>query len=419
MAGHDLLDNMRASIERTLLDQGRRNELIIAYVRAASLLVFTAMSWIGSLEAREWFELPSIPLPLLPTGWLAVSIALALLLRRGWYHPSLRFLIPLADALLISSIGGYVWYAVGSDAALRMGVDNRIGIGCALLAATGALRLTWPAALLTSFLALAVHGVFAFALSTLGDALFSSSMLLGFGMLSVWMTRIVRRAMRSEVGRVTLGRFLPRSIVEDAHHDPLALVAEPRLSEVTVLVSDLRGFTAFAESQRPAAVMDFLNEVQGSFAAVVRRHGGTVDKFMGDGMLAVFGAPEPLAEHALLAVLAARGIRAAMEKINAARAARGEPTLRVGIGIHSGTVVAGCLGNNARLEFTVVGDTVNTASRLEALTKEHDADVLVSEDAVRRLPTSAALDAGRDLRPLGEIALRGRKDGVRVFALIA
>jgi class 3 adenylate cyclase len=166
-------------------------------------------------------------------------------------------------------------------------------------------------------------------------------------------------------------------------------------------VTDLRRFTALSESMEPAAVMELLSRVQGRLAEEVRRRGGTVDKFMGDGMLAVFGAPEALEDHAGAALAAAR------EMVEAVRGMG----LALGVGVHTGPVVAGCLGSGARLEFTVLGDTVNTASRLQDLTKEVGAPLCASGDTV----TAAGGAERHGLLERGEIALRGRAAPVRVF----
>ena len=136
------------------------------------------------------------------------------------------------------------------------------------------------------------------------------------------MTDIVRRAMQSEVGRSTLQRFLPKRVISGAYGsggggtDLLSLLTEPRSVEATVLVSDLRGFTGMSEKLAPVEALGLLNEVQGTLADTVREHGGTVDKFLGDGMLAVFGAPEPLDDHAAHAVAAviAMGARRDLER---------------------------------------------------------------------------------------------------------
>ena len=139
-------------------------------------------------------------------------------------------------------------------------------------------------------------------------------------------------------------------------------------------------------------VLDLLNEVQGAFARIVRRHGGIVDKFMGDGMLAVFlsvdldkSVDQGVAgtDHASRAIQTARAMQEQLKSMNETWVEEGLKAIRVGVGIHSGNVVTGCLGSGARLEFTVIGDTVNTASRLESLTKEKKMDLLILQDILQ------------------------------------
>jgi class 3 adenylate cyclase len=237
------------------------------------------------------------------------------------------------------------------------------------------------------------------------------SLLGGTGLLGMWMTDVVRTSMRSEVARTILTRFVAPTVVDRAHKDPLKLITEPRSMDSTVVVTDLRGFTSLSERAPPPVVLEFLNRVQGTLADVVHRHGGTIDKFMGDGMLAVFGAPEPQADHA------ARAIRAAADMVNAVHAIdRGsDARVRIGVGVHSGEVVAGCLGSGAKLEFTVIGDTVNTASRLETLTKEKGVSALVSEETLRRAEGSKGLPP---LAPVGEVVLRGRAAPLSVHRIV-
>jgi class 3 adenylate cyclase len=224
------------------------------------------------------------------------------------------------------------------------------------------------------------------------------------------MSGLTGSAVAGAVGRVTLERFLPRQVLDAALVDPLALLGPPRTIDATVLISDLRGFTALSETLPPAKLLAFLSVVQGELADAVRANGGVVDKFMGDGMLAVFGAPETDPEHARHALDAAKAALAAIVRLNAERAQLEQGPIRLGIGIHSGPVVVGCLGYGQRLEFTVIGSTVNTASRLESLTKEKAVEVLVSGETARRAP-----DAG--LRAMGSVNVRGLAQPLDVFTL--
>jgi adenylate cyclase len=180
------------------------------------------------------------------------------------------------------------------------------------------------------------------------------------------------------------------------------------IRRVAVMFVDFRSFTAAARSRSPREVVDRLD---GAFAVLVEildRHGGIVNKFLGDGFLALFGAPFETSGAAHHAVAAAREMLAAMDAINAGS----NWPLRVGIGIHFGEVVAGNIGSPRRKEYTVIGDTVNLASRLEALNKEYDTQLLVS-DAVR----AALGDDGRDAVPLGEVAIRGYDRPMAVWQL--
>jgi class 3 adenylate cyclase len=197
-------------------------------------------------------------------------------------------------------------------------------------------------------------------------------------------------------------RFLPKTVVEAAFETPLELLQQPRLCQVTVMVTDLRGFTQFAENLAPVDVLHFLNRLQGLQSAIVEAHGGWVNKFMGDGMLAVFGAPDRLPDHQARALQAALIILREVHQVS---------PLAMGIGLHSGMVVAGCVGQEPRLEFTVIGDTVNVASRLEALTKVEGYPLLFSA------ATCEGLTADTPALSLGMRRLRGRDDSVDVYTL--
>ncbi|MDD2717179.1 MAG: adenylate/guanylate cyclase domain-containing protein, partial [Candidatus Wallbacteria bacterium] len=193
-----------------------------------------------------------------------------------------------------------------------------------------------------------------------------------------------------------------------------ALAVGGRSVAVTILSSDLRGFTAMSSGMAPETVVAQLNEFHGAMLEQVKLHGGILDKFIGDGMLAVFGLSRSDAipsAAASAAISCARGMITALEELNRKRSARGETPLAIGIGIHSGQVVAGAIGAPGhRLEFTVLGDTVNTASRLESATKQLKSPIAVSGD-------TAFLAGISNLRPLGKVELRGKPEPIEVFTV--
>jgi adenylate cyclase len=202
------------------------------------------------------------------------------------------------------------------------------------------------------------------------------------------------------------GQHVSPQVVERLLVEGASSASEVR--RVAVMFVDFRNFTAEARSRSPRDVVDRLD---GAFAVLVEildRHGGIVNKFLGDGFLALFGAPLEAPEAAHQAVLAAREMLAAMDRVNAGSGWR----LRIGIGIHFGEVVAGNIGSPRRKEYTVMGDTVNFAARLEQLNKEFGSQLLVSA-AVR----NAVGEDGNDAVSLGEVAIRGYDQPMTVWQL--
>jgi adenylate cyclase len=210
--------------------------------------------------------------------------------------------------------------------------------------------------------------------------------------------------------RDTFGRYVTRQVAEHLMKGNVNLGGE--LVPVTVLFSDIRSFTTISETMEPRALLDFLNEYFSGMVESVLRHHGVVDKFIGDAIMAVFGAPVPEPDDALHAVEAALDMRARLEHINRAFEARGLPAIRTGIGLHYGQVVAGNMGHVERMEYTVIGDTVNVASRLEGLTKELKADIVLSEDLF--LEVASHVDA----EPLQRVHVKGRDREIMVYRLL-
>jgi adenylate cyclase len=198
-----------------------------------------------------------------------------------------------------------------------------------------------------------------------------------------------------------LGTYLDRDVAEHILREGPALKA--REVDVTMMFVDIRGFTSFAERFAPREVVQTLNCLFELAVPIITRHGGHVDKFVGDGLLAVFGAPEALADHADCAVEAALEISCAAEK-------RFQGDLEIGIGIDSGTVVAGNVGGGGRLDFTVIGDAVNTAARIEGATRATGDPILFSQQTRRRLWRTELLTRERAAVPI-----KGKREPLRLF----
>lgn len=155
--------------------------------------------------------------------------------------------------------------------------------------------------------------------------------------------------------------------------------------EAVIFFSDIRGFTTFSNDKSPEEVVEMLNSYFEVMVTIINNHGGVVDKFVGDAIMAVWGAPNSSPDDAKNAVLACLEMRRALEDFNTLRIHQGESPILMGMGLHAGMVVTGTVGSNERLEYTVIGDTVNTASRIESSTKSFGTDLLISEEVCKRI----------------------------------
>jgi adenylate cyclase len=200
--------------------------------------------------------------------------------------------------------------------------------------------------------------------------------------------------------RDAFGIYLDRSVAEYILSEGFS--EEGVELDVSVLFCDVRDFTRFAAGAEAKQVVAHLNELFGVVVPIVNRHGGHVDKFVGDGLVAVFGAPEPYPDHA------DRSVRAACEMVTRVNSDDG-PALEIGVGVNSGRVVAGSIGGAGRLNFSVIGAAVNVASRVEAATRDLGLDVLITEGTARQL------GPGIETEPQGAQELRGIDEPVALF----
>jgi adenylate cyclase len=212
--------------------------------------------------------------------------------------------------------------------------------------------------------------------------------------------------------RDAFSRYLAPDVVTALVTQPgrLALGGEKR--ELTVMFADVAGFTTLSEGRDPREVVTLMNECFEALTGVIQAEGGTVDKFIGDAVMAFWNAPVTQPDHAARAVRAARELLLAVERVNAAWSTRGLPMLGMRVGVATGAAVVGNVGSQTKFNYTVMGDTVNLASRLEGASKQYHTTSMISE------ATAAASAGAVALRELDRISVKGRAEALTVFEVI-
>ena len=309
------------------------------------------------LTALNGFPLHSGP------GWLNVLLVIVLGVAAPFAAIRLRmlFAVPIGIVAIAALL-------VGAQVAFES--DMIIGVVYALVAGLGALLLTG-----------AIHGVtVAFERANTRDA---------------------------------FARFVPESVVDQVLQDAEGVRLGGVRGEATVMFSDLRGFTSFAETLQPEQVIDALNRYLTAMSEAILDHGGTLVAYMGDGIMAVFGAPLQQDDHADRALAAARDMLARLEGFNGwLREQELHQGFKMGIGLNTGPVMSGNVGSERRLEYTALGDTTNTAARLEGMTKGTPHQLYIADSTREALRTPAA-----DLIEAGEFEVRGRKAKIKLWSL--
>jgi adenylate cyclase len=214
--------------------------------------------------------------------------------------------------------------------------------------------------------------------------------------------------------RDAFARFVPESVVDQVLQDAEGVRLGGVRGEATVMFSDLRGFTSFAETLEPEQVIDALNRYLTAMSEAILDHGGTLVAYMGDGIMAVFGAPLHQDDHADRALAAARDMLAKLEGFNGwLREQDLHDGFKMGIGLNTGPVMSGNVGSERRLEYTALGDTTNTAARLEGMTKGTPYQLYVADSTREALRTPAD-----DLAEVGEFEVRGRKAKIKLWSVV-
>jgi adenylate cyclase len=286
--------------------------------------------------------------------------------------------------------------------------------------------LAAAAALLGAALVVRLQAFRAFAIALGIWALLTSLAFIGFFYFDVWMrgmagtlglvlgygATVIENFVREQREKRRLSQFFSPEVLREVvrHRDDNSLGSTRRL--VTVLFSDIRGFTTLSERLEPEQVAEMLREYLSEMTEIVFRHGGTVDKYIGDCVMALYNAPFPDADHAVKAVRTGLEFQEKTLEVSRRWEAKLGVKIRNGVGINTGEAVVGTMGSRQRLEYTAIGDTINLGARLESITKEYGVGIIVSEYTHRLLGNEFMT------RELGEVIVKGKSQPVKIFGVL-
>ncbi len=204
------------------------------------------------------------------------------------------------------------------------------------------------------------------------------------------------------------GQYVPPELVEEMSRNPESYSMDGRKAELTVLFSDIRGFTTISEGLGPDELTRLMNEYLSSMTEVVRKNRGTLDKYIGDAIMAFWGAPVSDAQHARQAVVTAMQMQAALPAVNKVFAAKGWPEIKIGVGVNTGEMTVGDMGSVVRKAYTVMGDAVNLGSRLEGITKQYGVGILVGEGARKAIKDIV-------FREVDRVQVKGKEEPIAIY----
>ena len=322
----------------------------------------------------------------------------------GGAYPGVEVHATLFAGILDGTLKHKPGYLVGANVLLLALTGGALIFLLPMLSPARALLMTLAALILLIGINLALWYLGDLVLP-LADGLIMTALLFAINMS--WGYFVVSKAKRQLLSR--FGQYVPPELVDEMARSPESYSMAGRRAELTVFFADIRGFTSISETMPADQLAALMKEYLNAMTAVIRRHRGTLDKYIGDAIMAFWGAPVDDAQHARHAVLSAMDMEGELVRLNPQLAARGWPELKIGIGINTGQMTVGDMGSRVRKAYTVVGDPVNLASRLEGITKHYGVGIIVGERTRELL--------GKEIvfRELDRVRVRGKEAPVTIF----
>lgn len=405
----------KSIVDEILISREMKNEKTVAIVR------FVIFSIASLLDYLSYFQLinytivtPTFITLLLDTAILVFAGLVLLFLNNFPYKPYLKFFTITLDYLII----GLMLYF---DPTVQRGngVINFIAMISAIFVYQfNLLRHSKIGTIYGAFLSF----VFLFIVSIgLGEGypIDFIPMIIGLGMILAigYVTTVSNIEMVKEANaKQMMERYLPSQLVGEFYKNNAQLEPGGENKEVTILFSDIRSFTKFSEQRSAEEVVLFLNEYLSRMTDVIFQFNGTIDKFIGDAIMTIFGAPFKAEDDALRAVKSAVAMNHELEKLN--QKMQPQDKLYMGIGIHTGEAIVGNIGSDRRLDYTVIGDNVNLASRIEGLTKHYNCAILISETTYKQIEGKYSIDDGFAIREIDKVIVKGKSKPITIYEVV-
>ena len=392
-------------IQNQIREQSSRNEKIIAWLRCAFLLAIIPDLFVINLLPNLYIWMDFICIGYLVAAWSATQFWAG---TCWWRYVVMTLDVVIVMYMIFADPGGSGTDPVTGEVFTPMMAYNFMALmGCFFVVASS-LRLSKMAIIYVT--ALVGMSLVIIKLKT-GIPLYWGIapfvVLLITGALSFWVMCTLSKLLVNVSRQERLARFLSPEIVEQAAKDPTLLQLGGKRQSVTMMFVDIRRFSILAESHTPEEVVKVLNDYFRVATDVIFKHKGTLDKYIGDALMALFGAPLTNPDDADRALRAAVEMMSRLEEFNKGL----DEPLEIGIGLNTASVIAGNVGTEQRMDYTVIGDGVNIAARLEKLSKEYDTKIILSENTYNQLSEKYAAVSH------GEVPIEGRRASVKVYGI--
>ena len=402
--------NMPGPFDSIVLDRERKNERTVAKLRLALNFFSLIADFAGYAHVINFTNVaPTWQTLALDVALTCISCLVLIWVTQRQYWRGTKFVTISLDYVLVTSLLLFD-PTVSQNPQVLPWMALVAGL---FVYSYNLLRFSVAGTLYAGAQAVAMFCYFAIACNVADfvPMLFAFMMLLTIGLI---VTISNLRMMREANARLMMERFLAPELVSELLTAKTLPVSGGKSQRITLLFADIRSFTAMAEKHSPERVVGFLNDYLSTMTEIIFAHNGTVDKFIGDAVMAFFGAPRPTEKDEENALRAAAAMTRALPEI--ATRHPGMSPLAIGIGIHTGEAIVGNIGSERRLDYTAIGDSVNLASRIEGLTKRYGCGILLSEATRARLPAGGL--PGIALREIDLVAVKGKAQPTLIYELV-